>query len=139
MGSLSVVRLLQNRLDMKSLYLAALVAVTGIGCSGESLGGLGAVTLELTAVDGKPLPAAVGSTGTGVALLAIAGELVGQPSGSNCTYVIQFRPSTGGSVTSVNGTIAPEPCVTQPGASQTVTVAFTRADLPTGSHTYKFE
>ena len=124
---------------MKSLYLAALVVVTGIGCSGESLGGLGAVTLELTAVDGKPLPAAVGSTQSGVAMLAIAGELVGQPSGSDCTYVIQFRPSTGGSVTSTNGSIAPQPCVTQPGQSQTVSLSLSRADLPTGSHTYKFE
>ena len=117
--------------------LAFAIAALG-GCSGESIGGLLPVTLELTAVDGQALPAPAGNTEGGTAMVAIAGELVGRASGADCTYVISFRPSGGGNVVTANGSISPEPCATQPGAVQNVTLSFTRADLPKGSHVFRF-
>lgn len=124
---------------MKSFCVAALVVVMCSACSGESLGGLEAVSLELTAVDGRALPAPAGNTQGGAAILAISGELVGQPSGLDCTYLIRFRPGAGGNVAEVNGTISPQPCTTEEGGVQNVTLSFNRQDLPSGSHTYRFE
>ena len=117
--------------------LAFAIAIIG-GCSGESVGGLIPVTLELTAVDGQPLPAPAGNTEGGVAMVALAGELVGRPSGADCTYLISFRPSAGGNVAVANGSISPATCATEPGAIQNVTLSFNRADLPTGSHVFRF-
>ncbi len=71
-------------------------------------------------------------------MVAIAGELVGRPSGADCTYLLSFRPSGGGNAAVVSGSISPEPCATAPGAVQNVTLSFSRADLPTGSHVFRF-
>lgn len=127
-----------SHMKKQLIRLAIATAIIG-GCSGESIGGLGAVSLDLTAVDGRALPAAVGNTQSGIAMVATAGELVGSATGANCTYFLKFQPSAGGNAVEVNGSISPEPCSTEAGAVQTVNIGLNRADLPTGTHTYRFQ
>ncbi|MDQ3217518.1 MAG: hypothetical protein M3Q18_06660 [Actinomycetota bacterium] len=96
--------------------------------------------LELTRVDGRPLPFSVGTSPGGKALVAYSGYLLRDDRNGNCNFSIKLDQTRPGFLyaEAAYGTL-PGPCILKKGVPREITHTFDRADWPTGSHVYSFE
>lgn len=96
--------------------------------------------LELTRVDGRPLPVSVGTSPAGNALVVYSGHLQRNAQNGDCGWGIKLDQSRTGYLYALfAGATFPGPCILKKGEPREITHTFDNADWPTGSHVYRFE